>query len=172
ITEDQIEVFFGVLRSEGRSASTRNKYVQLVKALFRWAMKKGYLQRNPIADSEVIRRGRHAKRNRRLMPDVLNGNGQTVREGEERRLLAVAGPHLHRLLIGALETGMRRGELLSLRWQDVSLDRREITVRAETTKTRTARAQPMSSRLAGVLDMAHTEIVNVIRDGPGARLTD
>ena len=35
-------------------------------------------------------------------------------EGEEGQLLAVAGSQLQRLIIGALETGMRRGELLAL----------------------------------------------------------
>src|SRR5690348_16631649 len=36
LTEDAIELFFAQLRREGRAASTRNKYVQLVKAMFRW----------------------------------------------------------------------------------------------------------------------------------------
>ena len=58
--------------------------------------------RNPIADPETIKREKHAKRSRRLAP------------GEEPRLLAVAPPHLQRLIIAALETGARRGELLSL----------------------------------------------------------
>ena len=67
ITEDTLELFFVHLRTEGRAASTRNKYVQLVKAMFRWAVKKGYLTRNPVADSESIKREKHAKRNRRLV---------------------------------------------------------------------------------------------------------
>ena len=36
--------------------STRNKYVQTVKTLFRWAAKKGYLARNPAGDSEALKR--------------------------------------------------------------------------------------------------------------------
>jgi integrase len=96
-------------RDEGRAASTRNKYVQLVKAMFRWGVKKGYLVRNPVAESETIKREKHAKRSRPLVADVLDDKGKIVHEGEERRLLAVAGPHLQRLIIGALETGMRRG---------------------------------------------------------------
>jgi integrase len=172
ITEDAIELFFAQLRNEGRAASTRNKYVGLVKAMFRWAVKKGYLARNPVADSEGIRREKHAKRNRRLAPDVFDDAGKIVREGEERRLLAVAGPHLQRLIIGALETGCRRGELLNLRWQDVNLGRREITVRAEITKTRTHRALPISSRLAAVLEMARTQLVAFLSGDGHARLSD
>jgi integrase len=145
ITEDDVELFFARLRAEGLAASTRNKYIQLVKALFRWAMKKGYLARNPIADSETLKREKHAQRNRRLEPD------------EEAALLKHAGIHLQRLIIGALETGMRRGELLALTWRDVNLDRRELTVRPENSKTRTGRVLPISTRLAGILELAKTD---------------
>jgi integrase len=160
-----------VLRTEGRAASTRNKYVQLVKAMFRWAVKKGYLSRNPVADSDTIKREKHAKRNRRLVPDVLNDKGAIEREGEERRLLAVAGPHLQRLIIGAIETGMRRGELLALVWRDVNVERKEITVRAETTKTQTTRVLPVSSRLAAVLEMARTALETFMDSGPTKKVS-
>ncbi len=140
--------------------------------MFRWAVKKGYLTRNPVADSESIKREKHAKRNRRLVPDVLNDKGKIEREGEERRLLAVASAHLQRLIIGALETGMRRGELLGLMWRDVNLERKEITVRAETTKTRTARVLPVSSRLAAVLEMARTSLETFMASGPTSKMSD
>jgi integrase len=145
ITEDVIELFFAGLRAEGLAASTRNKYIQFVKALFRWATKKGYLSRNPIAGTETLKREKHAQRNRRLEP------------AEEAALLEHAGPHLQRLIIGALETGCRRGELLSLTWRDVNLERRELTVRAENNKTRTGRVLPISARLAGILELAKTD---------------
>ena len=35
-----------------------NKYVQLCKA-FRWAVKKGYPTRNPVAESDSFRREKH-----------------------------------------------------------------------------------------------------------------
>lgn len=157
ITEDDVEAFFAQLRQQGTAASTRNKYVQLVKALFRWATKKGYLSRSPVADSETIRREKMAQRSRRLEPDLTDGSGKLVRHGEERRLLQFASPQLQRLIIGALETGCRRGELLTLRWADADLHKRELTVRAEHAKDREQRILPISSRLAGVLEMARTD---------------
>jgi integrase len=145
LTEDAIEAFFAHLQTEGYAASSRNHYVQLVKALFRWATKKGYFERNPIGESEAIKRSKAARRNRRLEP------------GEEQRLIAVAQPHLQNLIIAAIETGMRLGELLGLTWHDVHLERREILLPAERTKTRTARHVPMSARLAAVLEMARLD---------------
>jgi integrase len=116
--------------------------------------------RNPIADSELIRREKMAQRNRRLARDVVDAaTGKLTRAGEERALLAVAGPHLQRLIIGALETAMRLGELLRLQWRDVDLAGRRLTVRAENTKTRTERVLPISARLAAVLEMAHAALV-------------
>lgn len=38
-----------------------------------------------------------------------------------------------------LETCCRPGEILSLQWQDVDLETRELTIRAEKAKTRRAR---------------------------------
>lgn len=145
ITQDDLEVFFSDLRAKGFAASTRNKYVQTVTALFRWAMKKGYLARNPAIDSDALKREKHAQRHRRLEPD------------EEAALLKQAGPYLQRLIIAALETGCRRGELLTLTWREVNLDRREMTIRAERTKTKTGRVIPISGRLKAILEMANTD---------------
>jgi integrase len=108
-------------------------------------VKKGDLARNPTSDSEALKREQHAKRDRRLD------------DGEEAKLLEHAGTHLQRLIIGALETGCRKGELLSLTWRDVNLDRREMTIRAERTKTKTGRVLPISARLAGILELAKTD---------------
>lgn len=55
ITEDDLEAFFAHLRACGRAASTRNNYLQTVKAMFRWAVRKGYLTRNPAGESESLR---------------------------------------------------------------------------------------------------------------------
>jgi integrase len=160
ITEDDVEAFFAHLRAERRAASTVNKYVQLVKALFRWAVRKKYLPANPIADSDAIKRDKMAQRHRRLAADVVSPKtGKLERAGEERALLGVAGPHLQRLIVSALETGLRLGELLRVQWRDVDLTGRRLTVRAENTKTRIERTVPISARLAGTLEMAHTTLV-------------
>jgi integrase len=166
LTEDDVEAFFSSLVKADLAASTRNKFVQAIKAALRWAAKKGYITSNPIAESDNIKREKHARRDRRLVADVLDKNGQIAQDGEERRLLAVAAPRLQRLIIGAVETCCRRGELLALQWRDVSLSRRELVVRTEeegAKKTGEGRQFPISSRLWAVLDMMRTETENVLR---------
>jgi integrase len=103
VTEDDLEAFIKHLTTQGRASSTRNHYVQLIRAMSRWAVKKGYRDAPMVGDdSDVIRRKKEAQRHRRLEP------------GEEDKLLRSAGPHLQGLIVAALETCGRQGELLCL----------------------------------------------------------
>lgn len=132
--------------------------MQVIKASFRWATKKGYLTRNSITEDAALKRGKIAKRNRRLAPDVLDPKTEKLKEpGDERRLLAAASPRLQNLIIAALETCCRRGELLSLQWGDVNLERGELTIGAEKAKDGDTRVLPISTRLAAILKMAKTD---------------
>lgn len=122
ITEDTLEVFYASLASF--AASSRNQYVQVLKASFRWAAKKGYLTRSPISDDSPLKRSKVAQRRRRVSSE------------EEQRLLDAAGTLRHGagirlqwLIIAAIETGCRRGELLALKWEDVNLAKRTLLVR-------------------------------------------
>ncbi len=158
LTADVLEVFFGQLQASGKAPATRNKYRLFVSGLLAWAVKKSYLPRNPLDGAETITHvsEKGSRRSRRLDPDRVEDDG-TKHPGEEARLLAAAGPWLQRLIIGAIESGMRRGELLQLTWRDVDLKRRELIVRAATSKTRTLRRLPISQRLAAVLEMARLD---------------
>lgn len=141
VSEGDAEALFRSLKAAGRAVSTLNHYVQVLKAMSAWAVKKGYRSTPFVASrSDVVRRGKHAQRSRRLQP------------GEEADLLDTAGPHLHDVIVAALETGFRLEELLSLQWADVAFGRNEVAVRAENTKTRRRRAVPMSERLRMVLE--------------------
>ena len=142
VTGDALELFMQHLRAKGRAASTRNHYVQLLTSMFKWATKKGYLGRNPITEDTDLKRSTIARRHRRLEGD------------EEERLIASAYPRLQRLIVAAIETGCRVGELLSLTWADVSLDRGWVRIRAANAKSNKYREIPISTRLRGVLEMA------------------
>jgi integrase len=73
------------------------------------------------------------------------------------RLLDAANPHLRGVITALLDTACRPGEILSLEWRDVSIERRELTIRAENEKTRRERIIPISCRLLAVLLLASTE---------------
>jgi integrase len=158
ISEDMLEGFITSLRQDGRAASTVNKYVQTIRALDRWLTKKRYRTASALSgESETIKRRKGAKRDRRLEPDTVDDHGKVLHEGEERRLLKAASPWLQRLILAALETGCRRGELLSLVWGDVDLVAGELRIKAEGTKTGAGRRLPISAKLRAVLEMVRND---------------
>jgi integrase len=144
ITEDDLERVLGSFRTT-KAANTRNHNLQTIKSLEKWGRRKGYLSRPWLSEFTSLKREKHGSRDRRLIPDELDKAGKVTVPGEERRLLAAANPWLQRLIIAAIETGCRRGELLSLQWQDVSLTRNELTIRAPR-RRKTARRVPCPSQ--------------------------
>jgi integrase len=84
------------------------------------------------------------------------GRDRVLSPDEEHRLIAAAAPAgrrnhlLHPMLIVALETAMRRGELLSLQWEHVHMDRRCAYL--PLTKNGSSRWVPLSSRAIVALD--------------------
>ena len=78
-------------------------------------------------------------------PSVSNARTRFLSEDEYTRLLASCkesrNPYLHNIVTLALTTGMRRGELLGLRWQDLLFEKRLILL--QKTKNGTSRYVPM-----------------------------
>lgn len=96
----------------------------------------------------------------------------------------VAGTFYEALYALALALGLRRGELLGLRWRDVDLDKKELRVRQQvrrldkiiqvTAKLKTKnsrRTLPLSDGLVTIL-MAHQARVQTMRDKAGAAWID
>jgi integrase len=90
----------------------------------------------------VVKLRPELKRSRRLEP------------GEAAPSLAACADTLRPIVEAALETGCRRGELLSLQWHQVRLDARgEIFLPGQKTKTNRDRRIPISTRLRAILEM-------------------
>jgi integrase len=120
-----------------------NRSMQLLRHMFNWAVGREYLERTPFrrGTETLIRKEREDNRRRRR-----------ISEDEEARLLSVAPPHLRSMIITALDTGMRRGEMLALRFADIDLDRKLIILRGVTTKSKKTRVVPIPTvRLEAVL---------------------
>lgn len=94
---------------------TVQHYAACFRAGFAYAVRKGLMERNPAVDLEL---------------PTIPRTERIPLTGEELRafLDAVDGP-LVPLWITAAWTGLRQGELLGLRWQDVSLERASLVVR-------------------------------------------
>jgi integrase len=66
-------------------------------------------------------------------------------------LLQHANDHLKDVMVAALETGMRKGEILSLQWKQVRLLQNDLYLPGAKTKARRDRKLPISPTLRDVL---------------------
>jgi integrase len=126
-----------------------NRLLARLRHVYSWAIEEGYVDETPFkrAGKAIVRLEMRMEtaRTRRLEP------------GEEERLLAAAGPHLRALIVAALSTGCRVGELLSLTWGQVRRDERGqprwLLLPASKTKTNANRTIPVGPRLLAELSM-------------------
>jgi len=127
-------------RAQGRAENTIAIELKLISRLYRVAARDWGMEglRNPI-QSVTMPAGSN-KRERRLQPD------------EEKALLAElrkAGPYHGALASIAIESAMRQGELLALRWSDVDLQKR--IAHLKDTKNSEPRDVPLSTRAVEIL---------------------
>ena len=87
------------------------------------------------------------------MPPSSPARNRRLEDGEFERLEEAArqtkNPHIWPIIVFAIETGMRRGEILGLRWEHVDLDRRIAFLLL--TKNGSLREVPLSTKAAQVL---------------------
>lgn len=131
----------------GRSAKTLNRQREVLHTFCAWLVEREELEKNPVA--RVRRAEEPAPRIRYLRVDQV----------EELLRVLEPDPLLLPLAATLACAGLRLGEALWLRWDDVDLERRLITVRGRhdgswQPKTRRNRAVPISPRLLPYLAAA------------------
>lgn len=138
-------------RSDRRSPATVIRYLAALSHAFTIAVKEwGWIEGNPVL--KVTKPKEPRGRVRFLSDDeVVNG---TVIEGERTRLLKACSaspcPYLYPVVLLALSTGMRSGEIMTLTWDDnVDLQRKRITLHE--TKNNERRVVPLVGRALDVL---------------------
>jgi integrase len=124
-------------RGKGRSLASVHRELALLRRLFNIAEREGWIAKSPFRRGEPLISVAQERKGSRVLSF----------EEEVRLLAACTGriEHLKAILICALDTGMRAGEIFSLKWGDV--DKTKIRIRALTTKTAQARVVPVSDRL-------------------------
>jgi integrase len=113
--------------------ATVNRDLSVLRRVLYWGVEEGYLSANPVGRLRM-------ERERRTKRPVMS-----VRE--ERLLLAASPEHLRRILRCALDTGMRRGEILSQHWEDIDFDNRLLYVSHSKTPEGEAREIPLTTSL-------------------------
>jgi len=117
------------------TGATINREIACLKAIIRRAMLNRQLEWNPIQGVKFFR---EFPRSRTLMPE------------EYRRLLGACAPHFRPIVQLAYDTGMRRSEILGLRWDQLNLEAGVITLKSSDTKTQEQREIPLDG---GLIDL-------------------
>jgi len=101
------------------------------------------------------------------IPKYDDSRDRRLKDGEEEKLLAIAKPVYRRAIIIAVETAIRRGELLNIRKSHINFDKQ--TLHIPETKTDTPRTIPLSTRAIKALrdqikSISDANVVQMERD--------
>ncbi|MDA2920583.1 site-specific integrase [Desulfobacterota bacterium AH_259_B03_O07] len=114
--------------------ATVNRELEVLRNLFYLAKRwKEFYGENPVSESGLL--------------SVNNQKERILSREEEQQLLNASAPHLKSIIITALNTGMRKSEILSLSWEDIDFENDFIKVRHTISKNKKSRKVPVSSFL-------------------------
>lgn len=143
ITPSEIEDYIGKRMEGGVSNSTINRELACLKRMFNLAIKWGEAKKNPVNDVDFL--------------EEPPGRSRFLSEEEGKRLIAFASDHIKPIIMTALNTGMRLGEILNLKWDQVHIDTVvEPYIEIKQTKNNKNRFIPLTE------DMA--KLFQIIRD--------
>jgi len=151
-----------------RTIASVNRELALLRRMLNIAQREGWILRSPFSVGEsLISLADERKRERILTRDeerslleacgartmnyIRQGKQVTAKDSGARR------EHLRAIIICALDTGMRQGEMLKMRWRDVDFDNGIITVAAFNTKTMRERTLSMTARLSRELERLYRQ---------------
>ncbi len=153
ITAEHVAAYMAAKAREGLTTKTVSNHLNFAHGLFAFAVKRGWIAANPVA---AVDRPRPAG----IDPDI-----RYLDRGEVEALLRavpddVLGPTDRALYLTATMTGLRQGELVALRWQDIDWTAGVVRVRRNYTRgrfgtpktRRSSRAVPMADRVAAELE--------------------
>jgi integrase len=113
--------------------ATVNRELACLKTIFTKAIRNDKAERNPTRGVKLLKEN--------------NVRDRVLSSEEYARLLAHSAPYLKPIIKVAYHTGMRRGEILNLKWDRVDLKEGFIRLRPEDTKTTEGRLVPLTKEL-------------------------
>ncbi|WP_297212717.1 MULTISPECIES: tyrosine-type recombinase/integrase [Thermodesulfovibrio] len=140
----EVELLQNYYMEKNLSVATCNRYISIVKASFTKAEEWGLITEQQL------------KAVRKVKP--LKGEVSRLRflsEEEIQNLLSHCDNYLYPIVFTALNTGMRRGEILNLKWDNV--DFRTGFIYLEKTKNGYRREIPMNESLKALMRQLYTQ---------------
>ncbi|MBI4404784.1 MAG: site-specific integrase [Deltaproteobacteria bacterium] len=166
-------------QKSGIKAATISRDITALKALLYKAVQWKFIATNPLAKYSPFKNADKNRRVRYLSPDEESALRKSLDDRQEQqrkerdsanqwrkergyaelidlRALPLTD-HLKPLVLLALNTGCRRGELFKLRWEKVDFSRSILTVDWSTTKNEETRHIPLNAEALEVLQTWHKQ---------------
>ena len=170
ITVERVELWKARRLGEGRCGATVLRDLFTLSSVLKRAVRAGELSDNPVRRVDkprIDRRGKVrfldqaeesrlrralARRDTEMQTQRVGSNLRRQRR-QERPLPSLThfGDHLTPAVLLSMNTGLRRGETINLRWRSVGFSRRLLTVEGRTAKNRQTRHIPLNEEAVEVL---------------------
>jgi integrase len=134
VTLERVSPWIQELREKGKGASSINHRINMLKHSLKLAKEWGLIRHSPVADLKRLREPA--------------GRLRYLEARQFQRLLTELPDYLRSIVVVAAHTGMRLGEILSLRWEQVNLSQRVVTLTH--TKNGRMRGVPLNATAMGV----------------------
>lgn len=108
ITPKMIEDFKTYLVESGRTKATANRYYEQLSKAFNMAVDNNWILKNPCHSVKKF--------------PLKNYKVRYLTEEEEIKLMSVLPEYLKNIVIVALNTGLRKSNILELKWEQVNFD--------------------------------------------------
>ena len=134
-------------RSRGRASA--NLYLSTLSRIFEFCLSRGYAESNPVANIKRYKinnnRRRYLKRNE--YQNLLKACSKAVRASDKQKRLY---RQLMRMVVLTVHTGLRKGELLGIRIEDIDFEARFLTLtHTKSNKVRNIPLAPAALRAIG-----------------------
>jgi len=154
----------------GVSRATVNRDIGALKSMLARAVEWGELSEHPLKSVKPLKVDKHARTRyldddeEKRLREALAARDAKLKKGRANANVwrkqrgyalypefSVYSDHMTPMVLLSLNTGVRRGELFQLRWSDVDLERRVLTVRGVTAKSEKTRHIPLNDEALHVL---------------------
>jgi integrase len=165
-------------KEDGKADSTIKRYLNTLKAVLNKAVEWGVIEKSPLANLKPIKTddigrirflsGKEEKAlfkaldEREVRIHKKRDSANSWRASRNYELLpdlnkVAYADHLKPIVIMAMNTGLRKGEILSLTWRDVNFQTNQLTVRGEVAKSSKTRHIPLNKTMLAVLRGWHKQ---------------
>jgi integrase len=140
-----------------RSGASINRECETFRALLNLAILWDMLDVNPF--------GKFRGKNRERVFHTEEKRERSLNETEIQRLVDASPPYLENIIKAAILTGLRKGDLLRLKWSDVDLERGVLTYKEQKKRDKVA-TKPMGKDLIELLNSIERGSSEYIFNGP------